>query len=177
MNKTLSLLAVLALTTVPDATAGGEGRTVCVMRTRPVAIQPAPRPIVTFEGNVMSPTFRLSATASGVGPFPSYRPGFLLGQRIPVIYGYNNPRLHYVSPILRNGYVGGLQNLPTNYVNIPPNFTRVPTRFVPRPHVGHHGGGMGRPGGGGMGGPGRPGGGMGGPGGPGGGGGGGGRGK
>lgn len=139
MNKTLSLLAVLALSTVPNATAGGEGRTICVLRSRPVAIQPAPRPVYTYGANVMSPTFRPSATISGVGPFPSYYPNRILGLRVPVVYGYSSPRLHYVSPVLRNGYVGGMQNLPTNYVNIPPNFSRAPMRpAVGRP--GHHGG-------------------------------------
>jgi len=152
MNKTFSLLAVLALTTVPHATAGGEGRTVCVLRSRPVAIQPAPRPVVTYGANVMSPTFKPAETASGVGPFPTRYPNRLFGLRVPVVYGYSSPRVHFVSPILRNGYVGGMQNLPTNYVNILPNFSRVPTR-INRPHVQPHGpgspgGGMGRPGGG-----------------------------
>lgn len=154
MNKILCLLAVASLTVIPDAAAGGEGRTVCVLRSRPVAIQPVyrQRPVITYGSHVMSPTFRPSATISGVGPFPGYRPNWLYGYRVPVVYGFTNPRVHYVSPILRNGYVGGLQNLPSNYVNIPHNFSRAPMRVVGRP--GHPGGGHGpRPGhGGGQGG-------------------------
>ena len=151
MNKFLCLSAVLSLAVLSPALAGGEGRTVCVLRARPVAVQPAPRPVVvtTYGANVMSPTFRPSATISGVGPFPTAYQGPYW--RVPVVYGNYVQRVHYVNPCLPNGYVGGLQNLPSNYVNIPRTFTRPAPRPAPPrgPAGGHPGGGAAPAGGGG----------------------------
>ena len=133
MKKLLCISAALSLASLSPALAGGEGRTVCVLRARPVAVQPAPRPVVTvtYGANVMSPTFRPAAYASGVGPFPTAITGY--GWRVPVVYGNYVPRVHYVNPRLPNRYVGGLQNLPTNYVNIPPVFTRPAPRPAAHP--------------------------------------------
>jgi hypothetical protein len=144
MNKILSL-SVMAFLAIPlSALAGGNGRTVCVMRARPVAIQPAPRPVYysylsSFQS--MRPSYVARPAAWGV----SYG-NYYYHPRVPVVYGHINPRLHYINPRLPNGYVGGLQNLPTNYVNIPPVFTRPVAR--PAPHRGGHGGGGAHGGGG-----------------------------
>ena len=126
MNK-LILSAAVLLAAASTVTAGGEGRTICVIRQRPLAISPPPP-------SVVYPVLRTeSVPRTG---YYGYVPGYgYTGyyNRVPVVYGYANPRLHYVDPCKPNGYPGGIQNLPTNYVNIPPVFTRVPSYPAHRP--------------------------------------------
>lgn len=143
MKKQLTLAVAALLSVAPSATAD-HGRTVCVFRARPVAIQPVHRPAAT----VHRPQFTASpATAYRGHAGYHYHPGY----RVPVTYGHFIQRTHYVSPFRPNGYVGGLRNLPTNYVQIPPTFGRAGFHT----HAGHgHGGhgGQGGHGGGGHGG-------------------------
>ena len=131
MNKLLLLTAAAVLGTASIASA--QGRTVCVLRHRPVAIQPAPRPVVYHVRRAL-PMHNVSRPVSYYG----YSYGY--SRRVPVVYGHINPRLHYVNPCLPNGYVGGLRNLPSNVIQIPHTFGRS----APMSHAGHghsgHGG-------------------------------------
>ena len=128
--KKLILSAAMLLAAASTVTAGGEGRTICVIRQRPLAISPPP-PSVVYP---VLPVVR-TASVPRTGYY-GYAPGYgYTGyyNRVPVVYGHVNPRLHYVDPCKPNGYVGGIQNLPTNYVNIPPAFTRVQSYPSHRP--------------------------------------------
>lgn len=129
MNK-LILSAAVLLAAASTVTAGGEGRTICVIRHRPLALCPPP-PSICYP---VRPTVG-TASVPRTGNY-GYVPGYAYSgyyNRVPVAYGYANPRLHYVDPCKPNGYAAGLQNLPTNYVNIPPAFTRVPSYPASRP--------------------------------------------
>ncbi len=159
MKKQLILAAAALIAASAPATAGDNGRTICVLRARPVAIQPvyrpaaavahhriAAQPVPSFVGNYGYNGYAAS-NYGGYSGYPFY-------PRVGVIYGNVNPRLHYVSPCRPNGYVGGIQNLPTNYVQIPPSFTRAPSYYGPRPGYGGNGGNGGGGNGGGGGAPG-----------------------
>ena len=118
-----------------------------VLRSRPVAIQPVPRPYVYCVRPVVTPyTYAAPPAANygyGYGEFYgyNYNPN-CCWPRVPVLYGHIQPRLHYVSPCFPNGYVGGLRNLPTNVVQIPHQFGRTaPVARPAPPVVTPHGGG------------------------------------
>jgi hypothetical protein len=131
------MAAAACLVAAPSAFANGSGRTVCVLRNRPAAIQPVPR---SHHVRAVRPSEQAIFSAR-INPYYGYVPGRLStwfpGWKVPVVYGTVNPRLHYVSPILPNGYVGGLRNLPSNVVQIPPTFGK------PGFHRGGHMGGSG----------------------------------
>jgi hypothetical protein len=139
MNKLVIMAAAASLAAAPSSLANDSGRTVVVLRNRPVAINPVPRPVIShvrFERPSEEALF-----SARINPFYGYVPGrlstrFLPALRVPAIYGTVNPRLHYISPIFPNGYVGGLANLPTSVVQIPPTFSR--TFFHHGHHIGHH---------------------------------------
>ena len=135
MKSKLILAAAVLLSTAAPAVAGDNGRTVCVLRARPVAIQPVYRPVVRPQVAGYRSNYGYS---SNYGYGGSYGPGYAgygysAGYyRVPAVYGQINPRLHYVAPCLPNGYVGGIQNLPTNVVQIPPTFGK-PAYCAPAP--------------------------------------------
>lgn len=112
MKKQLILAVAALLSATASATAGDNGRTVCVLRARPVAIQPVHRSAPSIA------RFRIDEPAgSGFQGIP-YDPGY----RVPITYGQFVQRTHYVSPFMPNGYVGGLRNLPSIVIQIPPTF-------------------------------------------------------
>lgn len=133
--KQFLTLALVALT-VSTATAGDRGRTVCVLRSRPVAIQPAPRIIVQAPPVVVRPAPLPVRPVYHGYHYPAYPVNYA---KVPVIYGRVNPRLHYVNPCLPNGYIGGLRNLPSNVIQIPPTFGKPRSYAVPHgmPHANH----------------------------------------
>jgi hypothetical protein len=141
MNK-LILFAAAALAggILPAA---AQGRTVVVLRSRPVAINPAPRPYICCPRPIVTPyTYAAPPAANygyGYGEFYGRNYGGWL--RVPAIYGHIQPRLHYVNPCVPNGYVGGLRNLPSNVVQIPHQFGRAPAARPAPPAPAPHGGG------------------------------------
>jgi len=153
MNKLIVFAALLAGFV---STAAAQSRTVCVLRNRPVAIHPVPRPVV-HRHCVAAPVNASSVYTSNAG---HYNYGYInhgavggrFFPRVPAVYGYINPRLHYVSPCRPNGYVGvngygiGLQNIQSHYIQIPPSFTRAPQMpsrpsAMPPPRPAPHAGG------------------------------------
>lgn len=147
MNKLIVFAALLAGFV---STASAQSRTVCVIRNRPVAIHPVARPVV-HRHYVAASVNASSVYTSNAG---HYNYGYLnhgavggsFYPRVPAIYGYINPRLHYVSPCRPNGYVGGLQNIPSQYIQIPQNFTQAPqmpprASVLPPPRPAPHAGG------------------------------------
>ena len=120
--KNLLVIALAAAACAVPASAGDRGRTVCVLRSRPVAIQPAPRVVVSRPAPRVVSAAPQTRYYTGGGYSPGYsscRP-----YRVPVVYGTFVPRVHYVNPCLPNGYIGGLRNLPSNVIQIPPTFGR-----------------------------------------------------
>lgn len=135
MKKQLTLAVAALLSVAPSATAGDNGRTVCVFRARPVAIQPVHRPVA----RITRPQF--NAHSAGIHHGIPYHPGY----RVPVTYGHFVQRTHYVSPFRPNGYVGGLRNLPSSVIQIPPTFGRAGFHtHAGHGHGGHGGGHRGR---------------------------------
>ena len=134
MKLQLIIAAAVLLSAAAPAIAGDNGRTVCVLRARPVAIQPVYRPVVRPRPSSYGTTnSNYGYGYAGYG----YSPGYY---RVPAVYGQVNQRLHYVAPCLPNGYVGGLRNLPTNVVQIPPTFGKPaysarPVHSAPPVHV------------------------------------------
>lgn len=148
MNKLILFAAAAMLGGIVPAAA--QSRTVCVIRNRPVAINPAPRPIVCCVRPVATP-WVLSGppTANygyGYGEFYGRSSNHYSGwwPRVPAIYGYIQPRLHYVSPCIPNGYVGGLRNIPSNVIQIPHQFGRTAPMARPAPPVAAPRGGGGK---------------------------------
>ncbi len=152
MKSQLILAAAVLLSAAAPAIAGDNGRTVCVLRARPVAIQPVYRPVVRPQRVGYGSTNSNYGYGSSQGYSSSYGYGGNYGDgyagygyspgyyRVPVVYGHVNPRLHYVAPCLPNGYVGGIRNLPTNVVQIPPTFGKPaygarPVHSAPPVHV------------------------------------------
>lgn len=133
MKKQLTIAAAALLAASAPSTAGDNGRTVCVLRARPVAIQPVDRPVISRA--------QIAASSGDVSHRIPCNPAL----RVPVTYGQYVQRTHYVSPCMPNGYVGGLANLPTSVVQIPPSFTRAPSYYGYGGHGGN--GGHGTPGG------------------------------
>ncbi len=146
MKSQLILAAVVLLSAAAPAIAGDNGRTICVLRARPVAIQPVYRPVVRTQrvgygttnsnyGYGYGSSHGYSSSYGYGGSYGygyagyGYSPGYY---RVPAVYGQVNQRLHYVAPCLPNGYVGGLRNLPTNVVQIPPTFGK-PAYGAPAP--------------------------------------------
>ena len=145
MNNLTLMAAAGCLAMAPPAIANESGRTICVLRHRPAAIQPAPRPVV-HHVRAARPSEEAMFSAR-INPYYGYVPGRLStwypAWRVPAFYGTINPRLHYVSPVLPNGYVGGMRNLPTNYVQIPPTFGRTQFHSRGHGHMNHPGHGNG----------------------------------
>jgi hypothetical protein len=152
MKTHLSLMLAATFAAVVSPAAADPGRTVAVLRNRPLAISPAPvvpRTIHRYTPSVAASYYRRAGALRAASQFGS-------GGLVP--FGFHG------IPAGRNGYVGGLANLPHIVVDIPPAFGKAGPWPAPRPQFlipNHHGGG--RPGGGFPGG-GRPGGGR--PGGP-----------
>ena len=106
LTTNLTILALAATVATATAQSGAVGRTVAVMRTRPVAVRAVPAPTVTVRpalpvqgGGVAQPIVR---------PLPGYGGGVVRTWCVPGING---------GIVCRpNGYVGGLNNLPSIYV-------------------------------------------------------------
>jgi len=137
MNKLLLFAAAALLGGLLPAAA--QSRTVCVIRNRPVAIHPAPRPYIYCVRPVVTPyTYAAPPAANygyGYGGFYNSYGQYCCWPRVPVLYGHIHPRLHYVSPCLPNGYVGGLRNIPSNVIQIPHQFGRTAPVARPAPPV------------------------------------------
>ena len=137
--KKLIVFSLAGLSMALSATAGGHSQTVCVLRSRPVAIQPRPvhRPVQAtpstsyYSSGGHAPEYSNYGYSAYAASAYRYSPYY--GYKVPVIYGYTNPRLHYVNPCIPNGYIGGLRNLPTNVVQIPPTFGKPVNYGGPRP--------------------------------------------
>jgi hypothetical protein len=129
---TLALAALIVSTSTSTSTAGNRSHTVCVLRSRPVAIQPAPRIIAQAPPVVVRPAPLPVRPVYHGYHYPACTVNYA---KDPVIYGRVSPRLHYVNPCLPNGYIGGLSNLPSNTIQIPPTFGKPGSYAVP--HANH----------------------------------------
>ena len=131
MKMQLTLAVAVLVSAAAPAAADDRGRTVCVLRARPVAIQPVYRPVT-----------RITRPQTAARPVSAYSRNLCYPSnpalRVPVTYGQFIQRTHYVSPWMPNGYVGGIQNLPTNVVQIPPTFGRA-SSCVPAARAAHTG--------------------------------------
>lgn len=159
MNKllTLAVMAAATLAGTAPAMAQAQGRTVAVLRNRPVAINPAPRATVnTSSVRYRSPRYFSNRSVGNWG-----------GNRGWNNRGFNINNLDwrvfsggFGYPFFQNGYVGGLENIPDIVIQIPERFGRplIHATSGLRNHGHNHNGNWGgRPGGGNWGG-GRPGG-------------------
>ena len=128
LTKYLTILALAATAATAAAQSGAVGRTVAVMRTRPVAVRAVSAPAVTVRpalpvqgGGVVQPIVR---------PLPGYGGGLVQTWCVPGTNG---------GIVCRpNGYVGGLKNLPSIYV-VPRYYNtkyRYPAGQVIRPGFG-----------------------------------------
>lgn len=151
MKKLLTLLAAAAalLTTALPVTANDGGRTVCVLRQRPVAIHAAPR-IMVDAGPVRYQQRAATYTNNGSWRYGSggysYSPYNYSSYYSPSIWGQYNyspygGRGGYGGNYYggrgfggsygrypHNGYVGGLRNLPSIVIQIPHTFGRHRSR-------------------------------------------------
>jgi hypothetical protein len=142
MNKLLTLAVMAAATLAATPAALAQGQTVVVFRNRPAAINPAPRVAV----NSAPVRFRSPAYFNNrsMGNFGAWGNNNGLAWR-PFSGGFFG---------FRNGYVGGLENIPDIVIQIPQRFGRPPILATSGLglHNVHNGGGGGSHGGGGMGG-------------------------
>jgi hypothetical protein len=138
---TLAVMAAATLAGTAPAVAQAQGRTVAVLRNRPAAINPAPRAIVTSSVRYRSPQYFSNRSMGNRG----WNNG-----------GFNNLAWRHFSGgfhgrFLRNGYVGGLENIPDIVIQIPERFGRplFPMTSGLRNRGHNHGGSHfgGRPGG------------------------------
>ena len=113
MNKLLTLAVTAAATLACAVTASADGgRTVVVLRSRPAAINPAPRVASNTSMRYRSPRYfsNHSMGNNGSGNWWNYNN---LAWR-PYSGGYRG--------YMRNGYVGGLENIPDIVIQIPERF-------------------------------------------------------
>ncbi|HWB07429.1 MAG TPA: hypothetical protein VG796_30675 [Verrucomicrobiales bacterium] len=147
MNKLLTLGVTAAALLAGAVPASAQGRTVVVLRNRPAAITAESRPAASNGAmRVRSSNYfaNRSPRSYGGGYYGGYH-----GNHYSSIYNraYSGG---YGGPYLRNGYVGGLKNIPHIVIQIPDNFTKARINSF---HHHHHISGGGRPSHGGGGGP------------------------
>jgi hypothetical protein len=143
MKKLLTLLAAAAgiLTIAPQATANDCGRTVCVLRQGPVAINAAPRIFVDA-----APVRYLQRPANYSYGQYGYNPWMYGSNYSAYNYGQFNCNPYgggacyggnyfggtryggSYGRCLQNGYVGGLRNLPSIVIQIPHTFGKCRSR-------------------------------------------------